>query len=165
MASESTSEEQQTKSTSDATTQSEEASVSAKSAEQPPESEKTATATSEPSATTATEPEIDREAAAEWGKLNELSQSLPQVKSYSQCKKIVRSLVGPIGRIWRKDNIIQIGFEHNSQKVLMGEGKSYTDALRLVAFTIANARAVQGNKEAKPVEEGKAVTEGGEETG
>lgn len=107
-----------------------------------------------PSATTATPSgenegpsEVERALAKkEWGQLVNMLNTFPEVRNYSQAKGIVRRLMGPTARIWRKDNAIQVGVMNGIQKIITGEGATYTEALKLTALTLARINARENTK-------------------
>lgn len=93
-----------------------------------------------------------------------LQDLLKNVKAanYSQAKRYACSLLGPKARIYRSNNQIQVGFDVKSlvrddkgevvkdalgndkevnQRYVLGVGPNYTDALKHMAMTIANAFA------------------------
>lgn len=107
-------------------------------------------------------PATDEKAAQEWASLSQLASSLPKIKNYSTAKDVAVGLLGPTVRIWRRNNVITVGYEKDGSKYVLGEGVDYTSALRLVAFTLANAAAKAAKQKH---EEEKAVTEGGQEQG
>lgn len=118
----------------------------------PVESQESAAAEAglEHSATSITPNEDDKQKASEeWARLSGLSQSIPNITTYSMAKRVAIGLLGPTVRIWRVDNKIQIGYEKDGTKSLLGEGPTYTDALRLVAFTLAHAAARVNHAEGK----------------
>lgn len=107
-----------------------------------------------------TSEESKETAAEEWNRLSDLVRSLPKITSYSVAKRIAVSLLGPSVRIWRKSNIIQIGFDKNGQRHLLGEGPGYTDAIRLVAFTLAQIKAKEIGDKTRDIGDDKKDKEG-----
>lgn len=109
--------------------------------------------------------EEKNKAAEEWATLNGLSRALPNIGNYSVAKRVAVGFLGPTVRIWRKSNVIQIGYDRDGRRYLLGEGPDYTSALRLVAFTLAQAAAKHNaelQKQPDAVSEGKAVEESGQ---
>lgn len=82
------------------------------------------------------------QAREEWKKLSQLLSTFPKVPNYSSAKILLRGLVGPLARFWRRDgSVLQAGFERNGQKFLLGEAQTYRDALIQVAMTMAKYNA------------------------
>lgn len=87
-----------------------------------------------------------QEAATDWQALQDMMRSIPQIKTYSMAKSIAIGLLGPTVRIWRKDNVVSFGYDKGNQRFILGEAKDYTNALKLVMFTLASAKARTVNK-------------------
>lgn len=85
--------------------------------------------------------DLDPAASEDWAKLQGLLRSLPPIPTYSQAKQIAIGLLGPKVRIWRNSNVVSIGYDRDNQRFILGEAKDYTNALKLVMLTLANAKA------------------------
>lgn len=51
--------------------------------------------------------------------------------NYSQCKRAALQLLGPTARVWQNDSkpTIQVGFENNPGRQILGAGDNFKDAL------------------------------------